>query len=79
VVLLPVVQVNIKLTDAEFEVLERRAKKEKVTPADHLRVCMLVDAVVSGDVGAFKITGQRMREKFVRRLGEWQRKGVMTL
>lgn len=59
---------QIRFTKAEREVLRRRAKKEGVTEADHLRMCMMMDAIVCGDIQAMGELGDRIREKVVERV-----------
>ena len=54
--------------------MRKRAKIEKLSEADYLRICMIVDAVLAGDRDAIKITAGRLREKFlarVRRIPHW--------
>jgi hypothetical protein len=76
---MPTLMFNIKFTDEERAILRRQAKKSKSTEADHLRVCMLVDAVVEGDMQAIKLTAGRMREKFVARMRIWERKAAKAV
>jgi hypothetical protein len=71
------IQVNVKLSEDERAVLARRAKKEGVTESDYLRTCMMMDALLAGDIGAFKITGERLRVKLKQRLQEWSAAGIL--
>ncbi len=71
---MPVEVFGIKFTEEERALLRKRAKIEKLSEADYLRVCMIVDAVMAGDRDAIKITAGRLREKFlarVRRIPHW--------
>jgi hypothetical protein len=71
---MPVEVLAIKFTEEERALLRRRAKKEKLSEADYLRVCMIMDSMISGDRGALKIMAGRLREKFlarVRRIPQW--------
>jgi len=64
----------IKFTEEERALLRKRARIEKMSEADYLRVCMIVDAMLAGDRDAIKITAGRLREKFVarvRRIPHW--------
>ncbi|MFB3924405.1 MAG: hypothetical protein ACE145_22005 [Terriglobia bacterium] len=72
-------QYNIRLTAEEKTLLERRAKKEKMTESDYLRVCMVMDSVISGDVDALKIVGQSLSEKLADRVRALVRQGSLHL
>jgi hypothetical protein len=61
--------VNMRLTDAERALLKRRAESENLTEADYLRVCMLMDSLMSGDYGAAKIFGEKVRSKLFEKVG----------
>ena len=71
------VQVNLRLTEDEKELLTRRAKKEDVSEIDHMRTCLVMDALVAGDLAAMKIVGQRLREKLKERLTAWSQAGII--
>ena len=76
---MPVVQFNIKFSDAERELLRKRARAEKMGEADYLRLCMIMDSVMSGDVDALKIVGGKLREKAAEGIRKYMRQGVLTL
>lgn len=67
---MPICQLAIKFTEDERALLRKRAAKEKMTEADYLRVCMIMDSVMDGDPLAFKITGRNLREKVGRRVAD---------
>ena len=71
------IQVNVKLSEDEKEVLSRRAKKEGVTESDHLRACMVMDALIAGDAGALKICGERLRRVLKERWAAWTAAGIL--
>jgi hypothetical protein len=68
---MPVIGFNIKFSEAERALLAKRAKKEEMTEADYLRLCMLMDAMMAGDPAAVKIFGGKLREKFLARVQRW--------
>jgi hypothetical protein len=61
--------VAMKLTEDERALLRRRAEKEHLTEADYLRVCMLMDSLMSGDYVAAKIFGDKVRAKLLEKVG----------
>jgi hypothetical protein len=56
-------QINMRMTEAEQALLARRAKAEGISEADYLRVCMVMDSVIAGDMGAVKILADHLRSK----------------
>ncbi len=72
-------QYNIRLTTEEKALLEKRAKKERMTESDYLRVCMVMDSVISGDVDALKLVGQGLSEKLADRVRALIRQGSLQL
>ena len=72
-------QYNIRLTAEEKALLEKRAKKEKMTESDYLRVCMVMDSVISGDTDALKIVGQTLSDKLAERVRALMRQGALQL
>jgi hypothetical protein len=70
---------TIKFTKAEKALLEKRAKKAGVTEADHLRACMVMDALVAGDVEALKVVGGTLREILAERIKMFEAQGVLSL
>ena len=72
-------QYNIRLTPEEKALLERRAKREKMTESEYLRVCMVIDSVVSGDLEALKIVGQGMSEKLAEKVRVLMKRGMLRL
>ena len=54
---MPRVMVNFKFTDDERALLTKGAKANDLSEADYLRVCMVMDRVMSGDALAIKIAG----------------------
>jgi hypothetical protein len=68
VLIMLVERFQIKFTQAERALLRKRSKKEGVTEADHLRMCMVADAVMCGDLDAVRILGDAMKRKLVDRL-----------
>lgn len=62
------VQVLVRLTPREKKILDRRAEADDISGPDHLRVCMIADAVMSGDLEAARILGETLRRKLVERL-----------
>lgn len=63
---MPIVQINVKLTDQEKALLAKRAKANELTEADYFRVCMILEGVMDGDKDAIRITGGHLREKLAR-------------
>ena len=61
---MPIVQINVKLTDEERALLAKRAKRQKLSEADYLRFAMSFEAFSAGDPDAVKILGGRLRAKF---------------
>lgn len=57
-------QVNVKLTEEERVLLKRRAAKMGMGETDYVRVCMMMEAVTAGDLGAMKMVGEGLRRKF---------------
>ena len=64
---MPILALQIKFTEAERALLRKRAKKENVSEADHLRMCMVADAVMCGDLDAVRILGDAMKRKLADR------------
>ena len=65
---MPRIMVTMKLTDEERALLSKLSDNNRMTEADYLRVCMLVDGVMSGDRDALRIAGGQLREKVARRV-----------
>jgi len=72
----PIVQYNVKLSESERKLLAKRAAAEGVSEADHLRLCMLLDAVMACDLDAVRIAGGILRKKLGQRLHAWKGKGL---
>lgn len=70
---------RIRFSAAERALLKKRAAKEKMTEADHLRACMVMDAVTAADVDALKIAGTYLAELLSERIKKLTRQGVLTL
>lgn len=66
---MPMVRFQIKFSEAERDLLRKRAKKENLTEADVLRISMVMDAMMCGDADAWRILGENLRAKAVNRLG----------
>jgi hypothetical protein len=66
---MPRIMVTMKLTEDERVLLARRAEKEGLTEADYLRMCMLMDSLMSGDFAAAKIFGQKVKTKLAEKMG----------
>jgi hypothetical protein len=64
----PIMTLQIKFTEAERALLRKLAAKNKLSEADYLRVCMIMDGVMDGDRDAIKITAGRIREKVGRKV-----------
>ena len=60
---MPRVMVSLRLSEAEQALLARRAKKRGQSEADYLRVCMVMDSIIDGDLGAVKILSDSSRMK----------------
>jgi hypothetical protein len=73
-VLLPV-----RLSTEESELLKRRAKAFGISQGDHLRSCMVVEAVMGGDLAALKLVGKAMSERLAKTLDDLRRAGALTL
>jgi hypothetical protein len=58
--------ITVKLTDAERALLNKRAKKADMSVADYLRMTMVLEAVMAGDLDAVKILAENVRGKLVR-------------
>lgn len=67
---MPRVVVNFKFTEDERLLLAKGAKANKMTEADYLRVCLIMDRFMSADPLAMKITAGHLREKVGRRVAE---------
>ncbi len=67
---MPIMKLQIKFTDEERALLQEMAERNGMTEADYLRVCMIVDGVMSGNKQAIKITAGRLREKVGRRVAD---------
>jgi hypothetical protein len=76
---MPVVAFNIKFSEAERALLAKRAKAEHMTEADYLRMCMIMDSVVSGDVDALKLIGTKLRDTVAEGVRKYTRRGVLAL
>jgi hypothetical protein len=61
--------VNMKLTEDERALLAKRAKKEGLTEADYLRMCMVLESIMAGDLAAVKIAGANLRKKLAEKAG----------
>lgn len=70
---------TIKFTEGERALLAKRAKKAGVTEADHLRACMVMDAVISGDPEALKLVGKTLAEVLAVRIKLFEAQGVLSL
>lgn len=64
---MPRIMVAMKLTEEERALLAKLSERNDMTEADYLRVCMLIDGVMSGDRDALKLAGGALREKVARR------------
>ena len=64
----PMVIVNFKVTPEEQELIERHAKKDKMSVSDYVRSCVFLDLVMAGDLKAIRIVGWKLRERLGRRL-----------
>lgn len=69
---------QIRLSKTEREVLRRRARKAGMTEADHLRACMMLEAIFSGDAEALKELGGKFREAFAARIKYLEEQGVQV-
>ncbi len=58
--------IPVTLSDAELEILRRRAKKMKATMQDQIRLAIMFEAVTAGDISAIKLTGRRVREEYTK-------------
>jgi hypothetical protein len=63
-----VFSVIIRLNAAENELMRRGMKRTGLSVSDYLRSAVLMDGVLSGDVGALKIIGGHMRSAVTERL-----------
>lgn len=64
---MPRILVAMKLTEDEKALLTKLSERNDMTVADYLRVCMLIDGVMSGDRDAIKLAGGVLREKVAQR------------
>ena len=64
----PMVIVNFKVTEREQKLIERHAKKEKMTVSDYVRTTLYMDMVLSGDREAIRLTMGKLRDKLVEKL-----------
>ena len=67
---MPRVMIGMKLTEGERALLAKLSQRNRMTEADYLRVCMLIDGVMSGDRDALKLAGGALRDKVARRFSE---------
>lgn len=59
---------QFKVTPHEREVIENRAKKEKMNVSEYVRAALLMDMVLSGDTQALKIVATTIGQKAVKAL-----------
>jgi hypothetical protein len=62
--------IGMKLTEDERRLLAKGAKANDMTEADYLRICMIMDRVMSADPLAVKIASGALREKVGQRVAE---------
>jgi hypothetical protein len=63
---MPREMITVKMTEAERALLNKRAKKADMSVADYLRMTMVLEAVMAGDLDAVKILAENVRGKLVR-------------
>lgn len=73
------IMMAVRLSEAEKKLLSKRAKAEKLSEADYIRLAVVMDSVLSGDLDGLKIVGSVMAEKVGGRLKTWRAQGVLTL
>lgn len=55
-------RVEVRVSREEYEILDRVAKRKQVTVSDYLRWMAMWAAFKSGDAGALRYVGQRLRD-----------------
>ena len=60
---MPRIMITMKLTEDERALLKKRAEKLDLTEADYLRMTMVLESILSGDLLAVKVLGQEARVK----------------
>lgn len=55
-------RVEVRISPEEYEILDRVAGKNGVSISDYLRWMAMLGAVKSGDKGALKLLGSRVRD-----------------
>lgn len=54
---------QFRVTDEEKTLIEKCAKKEGMTVAEYIRVCMIMEMAMTGEAEAIKIIGRSIRDK----------------
>lgn len=69
---------QMRFTTEEREVLRKRAKKARLSDSDHLRACMMLEAVCAGDKDAWKVLARSFSEVISERVEELHKVGIHT-
>jgi hypothetical protein len=64
----PMVIVNFKVTPHEHKLIERHAKKAKMTISDYVRTTLYLDMVMAGDLEAIRLVGGKLRDRLAEKL-----------
>ena len=60
---------QFRVTDEEKDLIEKCAKKARMTVSEYIRACMLMEMVVDGEMQALKIIGRTIGMKAMDALG----------
>lgn len=73
------IMMAVRLSSAEKKLLQKRAKAEGLSEADYIRLAVVMDSVLAGEMDGLKIVGSLMAEKVGERLKTWRSQGVLAL